>query len=212
MGGITVQVLASHPVAAAQYARVLAAQEDLRLVAEEERAQVGVFDGDPASLDAALERVGFRAPSLRPLILWPSSTEDDCLRWTRRGAWGLVAYDRYEEDLPLAVRSVAEGQLWFPATLIVRWMRDQAALRAAALRFPLTPREHDVMELLLRGGPSNKDIAARLRISERTVKFHVGNILSKLHVSSRRELPTAFVPRFDLAWDPPATCTRSAAP
>jgi DNA-binding CsgD family transcriptional regulator len=52
---------------------------------------------------------------------------------------------------------------------------------------PLTDRERQVMELLLRR-MSNREIGTILRISERTVKFHVGNILTKLQVTSRREL------------------------
>ena len=50
----------------------------------------------------------------------------------------------------------------------------------------LTPRECEVINLLARG-LSNRDIGARLYISETTAKFHVGNILRKLDVSSRAE-------------------------
>ena len=198
MAGIDVGLFASHPVASVQYRRVLAAVDGLRLVASDEPAEVGVFDGDSASLDSMLGRAGLQWPALRPLVLRPTSGEEDCLRWMRHGVWGLVTYDRYEEDLPPAVRSVAEGRPWFPPNLVARWIRDQAALRAATLRFPLTPRESDVLELLLEGSLTNKEIAARLSIGERTVKFHVGNILGKLHVGSRRELPTASRSRFAL--------------
>jgi DNA-binding CsgD family transcriptional regulator len=56
---------------------------------------------------------------------------------------------------------------------------------------PLTPRELEVMGFLREGHVSNKEIAVCLRISERTVKFHVGNILSKLRLASRQELTGA---------------------
>jgi DNA-binding NarL/FixJ family response regulator len=51
---------------------------------------------------------------------------------------------------------------------------------------PLTPREHDVLELVAEG-LSNKAIAARLGISDQTVKFHVASISAKLRVSNRTE-------------------------
>jgi DNA-binding NarL/FixJ family response regulator len=57
-----------------------------------------------------------------------------------------------------------------------------AARRLAELR----DREREVLELMI-AGLRNRDIAARLFISERTVKFHVSNILAKLHVGSRTE-------------------------
>ena len=69
--------------------------------------------------------------------------------------------------------------------------------RGSALRLALTPREREVMEFLLRR-LSNKEIAEILGISERTVKFHVGNILNKLHVNSRQELSAKSVPYFGL--------------
>jgi ATP/maltotriose-dependent transcriptional regulator MalT len=50
----------------------------------------------------------------------------------------------------------------------------------------LTAREHDVLELLA-GGLSNRDIAARLDISEHTVKFHLASIFGKLGASTRTE-------------------------
>ena len=50
----------------------------------------------------------------------------------------------------------------------------------------LTERERTVLKLIAKG-LANKEIAARLLISKRTVEFHVGNILTKLHVSSRVE-------------------------
>jgi DNA-binding NarL/FixJ family response regulator len=57
-----------------------------------------------------------------------------------------------------------------------------ASRRLAELR----DRERDVLELMI-AGLRNRDIAARLFISERTVKFHVSNILAKLQVGSRTE-------------------------
>ncbi|MEW5830488.1 MAG: LuxR C-terminal-related transcriptional regulator [Chloroflexota bacterium] len=51
---------------------------------------------------------------------------------------------------------------------------------------PLSPQELQLLSLLI-DGMSNKQIACRLEIAERTVEFHVGNVLKKLEVSSRTE-------------------------
>ena len=66
----------------------------------------------------------------------------------------------------------------------------------------LTPREWEVLELL-RAGASNAQIAERLGITERTAKFHVSEILSKLGVTSREEAATVALPerrRWWAAW------------
>jgi DNA-binding CsgD family transcriptional regulator len=66
----------------------------------------------------------------------------------------------------------------------------------------LTPREMDVLQLLAEG-LSNKEIAQRLAISPRTVNFHLDNVYSKLHVTSRTE---AAVYALRHGWDHQATC------
>ncbi len=172
---------------------MLAADEDLRVVSDEVPFQVGVFDGESSSVEAVLTLARLKYSGLRPVLLAQQCDENECLRWLFRGVWGVVDYGAYESELPRAVRQVAGGQLWFPADVVVRWMRIDGARRSMALRLSLTKRERQVMEFLLRRF-SNKEIADILTISERTVKFHVSNVLSKLQVSSRQELAASSVP------------------
>jgi len=196
MTAIAIRVFAFHPVAAAQYIRVLAAEQDFRLVTDLESFQVGVFDGESTSAEEVLTMVRLKFPSMRPVLVSFPCDEKECMRWVFRGMWGLVAYDRYEVDLPRAVREVAEGRLWYPAPVVLRWMRFDVARRASTLGLPLTPREREVMEFLFRR-LSNKEIAHILRVSERTVKFHASNIFNKLHVSSRQELAATLAHRLE---------------
>jgi len=185
---IAIQVHARHPIAAVQYGRLLSAHKDIRVVSGEQEALIGILDGEPAWIEDALRSLLQRFPLLRPLVLSPSGDEEECRRSIRLGVWGLVTYDRYKAELLPAIHHLAEGRLWFPAPVVLRWAQEATALWTATPHLPLTPREHEVMDFLVEGRLSNKEIAASLRISERTVKFHVGNILSKLHVGSRREL------------------------
>lgn len=186
MRPVSVHIFASHPVATAQYTRVLAG-DDIRLVAERDQFDIGVFDGGLPSLDAVLKIARLRQPSMRPLLLWAACDENHCLQWILRGIWGLVPYDRYEHELLRAVRQVADGQLWVPPSVVVRWMQIDAERQASDTDSSLTDREREVVTLLERR-LSNKEIASLLRITERTTKFHVGNILGKLNLTSRQGL------------------------
>ncbi len=130
---------------------------------------------------------------MRAILLTAPCDEHKCIRWLFRGVWGLVTYDQYESNLPRAVRQLAEGQLWFPAPVVARWMKMEERHRTAALAIPLTRREREVMDFLVRR-LSNKEIATILRIKESTVKFHVANIFNKLHITCRQELSEKLVP------------------
>ncbi|MEZ4727737.1 MAG: response regulator transcription factor [Caldilineaceae bacterium] len=79
-----------------------------------------------------------------------------------------------------AIRQVAQGRLVFPRAA-QRWMMSQAK------RGPtLSAREEEVLDLLARGLP-NAEIAAELKVSENTVRFHLKNIYEKLNVTNRTE-------------------------
>ena len=101
------------------------------------------------------------------------------------GARGLLLRDASAGQLRAGLEALAQGLLVFePALAPVR----PAPPRRAPPRGvdPLTPREREVLQLLAQG-LSNKDIAARLTISEHTAKFHVNAVLAKLGVQRRTE-------------------------
>ena len=129
-------------------------------------------------------------PSMRPLLVSYPCDEDSCLRWMLRGVRGVVSYDRYEKDLPRAVRTLAQEQLYFPSQVVNRWKQIDSRVRTSAQCVPLTRREIEVAGLLSRR-LSNKQVGVILGLTERTVKFHVGNILTKLRLGSRYELYAA---------------------
>lgn len=107
------------------------------------------------------------------------------------GAKGLLSYPEARGQLPRALQAVAEGGFWVPRALLSSFV--DSVLRAGRKgRSPgwsarLSPREIQVLDLLL-DNLSNKEIAARLKVAERTVKFHVSNVLTKFGVHRRADL------------------------
>lgn len=100
------------------------------------------------------------------------------------GARGVVLRDTGGPRLAAAVRAVAEGLMVLDVSAAESVLRPRPALPAMVEH--LTPREQEVLQLLAQG-LSNKLIAARLGISDHTVKFHVNAILGKLGAQSRTE-------------------------
>lgn len=139
-------------------------------------------------LESSLPNMTSPLPGCRLLLLCPEVSDERMLAILQLGLKGIVAYDRIDEDLAPAAHVVHQGGLWIPRRILARLI-DMVAGRAQANvpSFRLTDQESRVLELLLRA-LSNKEIATALRVSVRTAKFHVSNILSKYGVQSRNEL------------------------
>jgi DNA-binding NarL/FixJ family response regulator len=98
-----------------------------------------------------------------------------------------VLKDIAPDELAQAVRAVARGEVLVQPQLAGRLLsRFGRQSRGDYLHESLTAREQEVLRLLARG-LRNKEIAARLQVSERTVNFHLANIYQKLNVSGRTE-------------------------
>jgi two-component system, NarL family, nitrate/nitrite response regulator NarL len=100
------------------------------------------------------------------------------------GARGVVLKESPPELLLRSIRSVSEGEYWVGSDILARFGQLQGRRSSS-----LTSREVEVISAI-RAGSSNKEIAAKLSISEETVKRHLSNIYAKLGVSSRLELAT----------------------
>jgi len=116
-------------------------------------------------------------------------------------AWGILPTDCSAEELKAAVNAVNEGLIVGSPVLVgpgltrvLTSVRSTPGLYSETLVEPLTAREIEVLGLLALG-LSNKQIAARLNISEHTVKFHGSSIYTKLGVASRTEAVRAGVQR-----------------
>jgi DNA-binding NarL/FixJ family response regulator len=112
------------------------------------------------------------------------------LRLLHLGASGILRFgDNLPNELPKAVHVVARGQLWIRRHVLDLYVKkSRTALHSvSASEQRLTSREKEILRLLQVDLP-NRVIAQRLTISERTIKFHVSNILHKLNLTSRKEL------------------------
>jgi len=106
------------------------------------------------------------------------------------GTAGVLSFgDNLIEKLPQAIYAVAEEGLWIRREVLSLFVKKatQTLHQLATPDRRLTRREGQILELMQQK-VSNRAIAQRLTISERTAKFHVSNILRKLNLSNRRQL------------------------
>ncbi len=121
-------------------------------------------------------------PSVRFLVLTTYDTDEYIGPALAAGAQGYLLKDAMPEDLAQSVRLIASGGAALEPGVAARMLeRLQSGGEET-----LSNRERDVLRLLVEGA-SNKQIAARLQLSENTIKTHLSNIFGKLDVQSRAE-------------------------
>ena len=123
----------------------------------------------------------------RLIVLTTYDGDEDIYRSLQAGAQGYLLKDVFFEELEDAIRKVHTGLRWIPAQVA-----ERLAERIGSS--DLTAREIEVLEQIVAGN-SNKAIAARLNISEATVKSHINSILNKLGVNDRTQAATTALQR-----------------
>jgi len=148
-----------------------------------------------------LRRVAVELPACRVLVLTSFAEDQNVLAAMQAGAAGYLLKDVLRADLLHAIRLVMQGvPVLHPEAqrkLLEHVTRPAAAPGLNAELSRLTERERDVLRLIAQGY-SNRQIADALHITEGTVKGHVSNILSKLHLQDRTQA-ALFAVRHNLA-------------
>jgi len=127
----------------------------------------------------ALRKLRSAFPSCRVVMLTSSHAETDILEALAQGACGYVLKDMPPEVIEQALRTVMQGEIFLPENV-------RLALEARNTRQVLSPRQLDVLRCLVKG-LLDKEIAARLNLSERTVGHYCGAIYKKLGAANRTE-------------------------
>jgi len=140
----------------------------------------------------ATQQVTANFPKTHVIIL-TSFTEDELvLRAIQAGAAGYVLKQADNEDLLRAIRAVSRGEALLDPVTTARMLNKMRELSHKADRDAfrdLSERELEVLAELTRG-KTNAEIAAKLHLSEKTVRNHVSTILDKLQMNNRVELAT----------------------
>jgi len=139
----------------------------------------------------ATKLISAELPKIKVVVLTASEEEEDLFEAIRSGASGYIIKnidpDRFFELLEAAY----QGEPALPPNLARKVLQEFAQPKIERKKRPdaeLTDREREILELLVQGITSNKEIAERLFLSESTVKYHLHNILNKLHLQNRAQV------------------------
>ena len=203
---LTVCLLSPHPLVLGEFERILAKANfkviskqlestlapDMRNL-EPPRAHVYVVDAHAArpATGALLANLIERYPESRLIVVGEQHNEANSYSLLRSGVKGLLTYVEARDQLIRALPLVANGGFWVPRSLLSGFVDSVLTNQGRRLKTDsvtnLSRREQEVLDALLEN-QSNKEIANKLNIAERTVKFHVSNLLSKFGVRRRADL------------------------
>jgi DNA-binding NarL/FixJ family response regulator len=141
----------------------------------------------------AIEEIKRRRPAIKILVLTMHNTEEHILASLQAGAHGYLLKDSTQAELLLAIRAVMAGKSYLSPEVSQKVLRDYLEGKKAAVPASpwetLTHRERETLQLIAEGY-KNKDIAACLHMSVKTVETHRTNLMKKLDLHSVSALTT----------------------
>jgi len=186
---VKIIVVDDHPIVREGLVTALARREDFTIAgafASAEELLASRIDADVVLLDLELPGMsGVDAVSkidAAVLVLTAYANDEQIDAVLRAGARGYLLKGAALDEIERAIRTVARGETYIDPRVASRLVALSRAPRLSA-------REREVLALLA-DGKSNKEIAAALKITERTVKFHVTAIFNKLGAENRAQAVT----------------------
>ncbi len=133
----------------------------------------------------AIRQIMARQPAARILVLTSFASDDKVFPAIKAGALGYLLKDSEPEELIAAIKNIHRGEPFLHPS-IARKVLEELSHPASATPTPepLTDRELEVLQLVAQGY-SNQAISEKLVISDATVRTHIGNILTKLHLANK---------------------------
>jgi two-component system, NarL family, response regulator NreC len=137
----------------------------------------------------ATRQIKSRFPEIQILVLTMHRSDEYFFEILEAGASGYLLKGADTSDLVKAVRFVHRGEVFLYPTMAQKLLREyfNRAHLSPSVESQLSPREKEILRLVA-DGYSNKEIAVKLVVSSSTVHTHLGNLMGKLGLKSRREL------------------------
>jgi two-component system, NarL family, response regulator LiaR len=196
---IRILIVDDHAVVREGLAAIISTKPDLRVIGEASNGEQAVQQARALAPDVilmdlqmpvksgleAIREIRQENPHARILVLTSFADDDQVVAAIQAGVLGYMLKESASRELLEAIRSVYRGESpMHPAVArkLVLGLNKPAPVEGN----PLTERETEVLKLLARGW-SNQAIADELNISQATVHFHTGNILSKLQLENRTQ-------------------------
>ncbi len=202
MDPITILLVDDHNMVRIGLKAYFSTQPDIQVVGEastgEEAVQLAAqYAPDVVLMDLVLpgidgveatRRVKKVSPRTQVIVLTSYHEDEHIFPAIRAGALSYVLKDIDPDDLAAAVRRAHAGEAVLNPRVAARLVKEMRGSREGEVNpfNELTDRELDVLRQIA-AGKTNQEIAAALVISEKTVKSHITNILSKLHLSDRTQ-------------------------
>jgi two-component system NarL family response regulator len=140
---------------------------------------------------AAVRAIKADLPEIKIVMLTMSEADDDLFEAVKSGASGYLLKSQSPEELLALLRGLERGEAVFSPGLAARILhefgRQATALEEKRRTAGLSEREREVLTLVAQG-MKYKEAAAKLFLSERTIKYHMGQILERLHLKNRAQV------------------------
>ena len=200
---MTIRILITddHVVVRKGIQALLSTEPDIDVIGEAENGQQAVLEAERLRPDVilmdlvmpemdgveAIRRITRQQPEAHILVLTSFAADDKVFPAIKAGALGYLLKDSGAKELVQAIHQVYRGEPSLHPTIARKVLQELShPTEQPPTPDPLTEREVEVLRLVARG-QSNQQIAEQLVISEATVRTHVSNILSKLHLASRTQ-------------------------